>query len=105
MSSSPLALPQIIPFDFGEEAVDSGDTTSLTCTIHKGDLPVDIVWLHDNRPIVQANSVSMVKGRKYNMLNIDSVSPEDAGNYTCIATNAAGSAVHSSFLHVNGIVY
>lgn len=98
------ALPQIIPFDFGEELVDSGDTTSLTCTIHKGDLPVDIFWLHNNITITNVHGVSLVKGKKYNMLNIDSVAPEHAGNYTCVAKNIAGVVSHSAVLKVNGIL-
>lgn len=83
--------------------MDSGDTTSLTCTIHKGDLPVDIFWLHNNKTITKTDGISQIKGKKYNMLNIDSVSPEQAGYYTCIAKNIAGTTSHSAVLHVNGI--
>lgn len=96
------ALPQILPFDFGEETVDSGDPASVTCTVVKGDLPVEIVWLHNNRTIRNENGVSILKRRKVSTLDIDSVSPENAGEYTCLAKNTAGSTSYTAVLNVNG---
>lgn len=37
------------------------------------------------------------------LLSIDSVAAHHAGQYTCIATNIAGSAIRSANLTINGI--
>lgn len=97
-------LPQILPFEFGEEAVHYGELTSLTCSITKGDLPIQISWLHNNRPVdVSMQFVSVVKvNKKISTLSIDSARAEHAGNYTCVAENPAGSAAHTTQLFVNG---
>lgn len=93
-----------MPFDFGEETVDSGDPASVTCTVVKGDLPVEIVWLHNDKIIKNENGVSILNRRKVSTLDIDSVSPEDVGVYTCLAKNAAGSTFHAATLNVNGTI-
>lgn len=72
--------------------------------MHKGDLPVEISWFHNNRSLVDGNGIIIMKNRKVNSLTIDQVSSEDAGEYTCVATNRAGSASHSATLNVNGIL-
>lgn len=97
------ALPQILPFDFGEETVDSGDPASVTCTVLKGDFPVDIAWLHNNKTITtNTNGVSILRGKKLSMLSIEMVNFEHAGQYTCIVKNLAGSTTYSATLNVNG---
>lgn len=98
-----IVPPQILPFDFGEESVNSGELASVTCSVHKGDLPVNIVWLHNNKSIEQDFGVSIVKnGKKVSSLTIDSVSEEHAGFYSCLATNIAGHDCHTALLNING---
>lgn len=98
-----LVAPQILPMDFGEESVDSGEVASLTCTVHKGDLPIKITWLHNNESIrSDANIMVSKAGRKVSTLTIDSVQAEHAGTFTCLAQNHAGSSHYSVVLHVNG---
>lgn len=94
--------PQISAFDFGEEAVNSGELVSVTCSVHKGDLPIEIVWYHMGKPISDGQGVVMMKSKKVNTLTIESVHSESAGEYTCIAKNKAGVASHSAVLNVNG---
>lgn len=97
-------LPQILPLDFGEESVNAGDLASLTCSVHKGDLPIDIEWLHNNKSITDADGISVSRvNKKISTLSIDSVLAEHAGEYTCLAKNPAGSTSSSAFLNVNGI--
>lgn len=91
-----------MPFDFGEESVNSGESASVQCLVHKGDLPVEIFWLHNNRSLVDGDGIIIMKNRKVNSLTIDPVSSENAGEYTCVATNRAGSTSHSAVLNVNG---
>lgn len=95
--------PQILPFDFGEESVDSGELASVTCSVHKGDLPIEILWHHNNRSLTEGYGVTIMKNKKVSTLSIDSVSFENAGQYTCVATNRAGSVSHTATLNVNGI--
>lgn len=98
-----LVLPQVHPFDFGEEQINSGESVSLTCSISKGDLPVEIDWLYNNKTIREAEGVSATKvGKKVSTLTIDNVQDFNIGEYTCTATNGAGTTRYSTYLHVNG---
>lgn len=96
-------LPQILPFDFGNTPINSGDMASTTCSINKGDLPLNITWTFNNRAIndVDGVAVSFVN-KRLSALSIESVQAEHAGQYTCIATNAAGRTSYSTNLNVNG---
>ncbi|CAG9840567.1 unnamed protein product [Diabrotica balteata] len=94
--------PQILPFNFGEESVNSGDVASLTCTVYKGDFPLNITWLHKNKTIGYNSGILILQnGKKVSSLTIESVSEDHAGVYTCLAQNTAGSASFSVELNVN----
>ncbi|KAG5890611.1 hypothetical protein JTB14_005121 [Gonioctena quinquepunctata] len=94
--------PQILHFDFGEESVNSGDLVSLTCTVHKGDLPMNITWTHDNESVSYNEGIMIGNvGKKISTISIDSVQAEHSGTYTCAAQNAAGKSSYSAILHVN----
>lgn len=95
--------PQILPFDFGQEPINSGELTSLTCSVNKGDLPAEIIWTHNNKSVRADEGINIMKmSRKISMLSIESVQAEHAGEYRCIVKNPAGIAIHSAYLHVNG---
>lgn len=67
-----------------------------------GDFPIDIEWRLNDEPM-DDTLISVNKlGKRLSLLNIDSVTGYHAGNYTCIASNLAGSVEHSSRLIVNG---
>lgn len=73
--------------------------------MHKGDLPIDISWSHDNQTIGSGAGVMISKvGRKVSTLTIESVQAEHMGTYTCLAKNKAGVSQYSVHLHVNGIL-
>ncbi|KAI4460603.1 basigin related [Holotrichia oblita] len=94
--------PHITPFDFGEEALNEGESTSLTCTLNKGDHPITIEWFLDGKPIQTVEGVSVANfGKKTSVLNIDSVQASHNGRYTCRATNWAGAAYFTAKLAVN----
>lgn len=81
-----------------------GDTGSLTCTILKGDIPLYINWLHDDRIVGNAFGISTVLlGKRISTLTIDAIQAEHSGKYTCIASNLAGSDKYTVHLAVNGI--
>lgn len=98
--------PQIHPFSFGNEAVNSGDLVSVTCAIFKGDLPINISWTLNglNTNILEGVATGSMN-RKTSQLTIESAQAHHSGEYTCIAENSVGLSKYSSYLNVNGIVF
>lgn len=95
---------QILPFDFGEEASNSGDMATVQCAVTKGDFPIDFVWTHNENPIQNSNGVLISQiNKRISTLSIDSVQGAHIGKYTCNAKNLAGIASYSAYLNVNGI--
>ncbi|XP_025152749.1 Down syndrome cell adhesion molecule-like protein Dscam2 isoform X1 [Harpegnathos saltator] len=95
--------PQIFPFTFGDEPVNSGEAISATCSILKGDFPMDIAWAFDGVPISaeSTDQFSITKGKRLSVLSIDAVAARHAGEYTCTASNKAGASSHTAALAVN----
>lgn len=77
---------------------------SVQCVVTKGDSPLEITWTFDGRPIQSYHSDVIVSdsGKRVKQLTIESVAARHAGEYTCVASNAAGSVSHSATLDVNG---
>lgn len=99
-------LPQILPFDFGEESINSGDMTSISCSISKGDLPLNISWHFNDQLLKNQNGIAITKvNKRLSALSIESVQAEHAGRYTCTARNDAGTDSYSAYLNVNGTLY
>lgn len=98
-------VPQILPFSFGEDTMNTGDSTSLMCSISKGDLPIEIFWFHNNRTLKPDGNIAILKtSKKISTLSFDSLQAEHIGQYTCLAKNQAGFTRFSTYLSVNGIV-
>lgn len=92
-----------MPFDFGEEAINSDEMVSVFCTVNKGDFPIDIYWLLNNKSISTVHGVNVLRtNKRISQLTIDSVQEEHAGVYSCLAKNSAGIASWSTVLKVNG---
>ncbi|XP_062527464.1 cell adhesion molecule Dscam2 isoform X38 [Bombyx mori] len=97
-----MVVPQVTPFDFGEDILNAGETVSLTCTVGKGDLPLNIYWQLNNQSLNTGNGILINRnGKRISMLSIENVLHEHIGNYTCIAENQAGRSSHSATLKVN----
>lgn len=95
--------PQINPFEFGEDAVNSGDLLMTTCFVTKGDLPIEISWTLNNKSINDIDGISVVSpNKRASQITIDSVEAHHRGEYKCIAKNKAGVSEFLSFLNVNG---
>ncbi|XP_023287723.1 Down syndrome cell adhesion molecule-like protein Dscam2 [Orussus abietinus] len=97
--------PQILPFAFGDEPANWNELVSVTCSVIKGDLPVEISWAFDGVPIdpTSASDVLLASTNKRNsVLSIEAVAARHAGEYTCSASNRAGATSHSAILKVNG---
>lgn len=93
-----------MPFDFGDESFNSGDSTAVNCMISKGDLPLQIHWTLNGDPIVnQLNHMQVVRlSPRFSSLSIDDIGGAHRGTFRCIASNQAGRSEAQSDLKVNG---
>ncbi|XP_077487144.1 cell adhesion molecule Dscam1-like [Amblyomma americanum] len=70
-----------------------GDTAEIFCSLRRGSLPVAFQWLHNGRPITADGAETLWKvdhrDRRSELL-IENIGARQIGNYTCIASNAAG---------------
>lgn len=93
----------MLPFTFGDEPSYLGDTTSVQCTVSSGDMPIKFSWLLNGRDVKDDLGINIGSfGKKTSFLGMDALSEEQAGNYTCIAENQAGSASYTATLIVKG---
>ena len=93
-------------FDFGEESVNELEMVSTSCTVNKGDLPLDIYWMRNGGRIYTNDGlVVMRNNQRLSVLSIESVRARHAGNYTCVATNSGGVTISSAMLRVNGSLW
>lgn len=100
-----IVPPVIVPFSFGDEAVDAGASVQASCMVSFGDVPVSIKWsFHGTDSLTSSQKgVSTMKfGARSSVLMIENVNFEHSGLYICKATNAAGSAEYTAKLVVNG---
>lgn len=95
--------PRIAPFVLQGDLL-VGERVRVQCFVTKGDLPLELGWYKDTVPLVSGASDVVV--RRYDQytssLSIDSLTSQHAGNYTCVATNAAATAQYTATLLVNG---
>ncbi|XP_043801762.1 Down syndrome cell adhesion molecule-like protein Dscam2 isoform X13 [Apis laboriosa] len=98
-----MVAPHIGPFSISDGPANSGDMVSATCSIMKGDFPVEIVWKFNGRAIgFNDPDLTITRINKHmSALSIESVAARHAGEYTCVATNRAGNVTHSTTLAVN----
>lgn len=96
--------PQIVPFEFGDESIDSGEIISVVCTVNKGDLPLNIMWKLNDQNVENIQGITVLRtNKRISQLSIDDVQASHSGTYRCIAKNSAGEASNEAELRVNGI--
>lgn len=78
---------------------------AVTCSVTKGDLPMEIQWMFQNEVIDEKREDILISnfGKRGKQLSIEAVGAIDAGEYTCVASNIAGSTTRTAVLDVNGI--
>lgn len=83
--------------------MNEGRYVQITCLVSEGDLPVNIQWLFNGKSVRTVPEITSGNlGKRSSFLTIESVLYSNAGNYTCLAENAAGLVHYTIELHVNG---
>ncbi|XP_065348547.1 cell adhesion molecule Dscam2 isoform X2 [Cloeon dipterum] len=104
--------PPSMLYSFIEQTMQPGPSVSLKCSAAGNPTP-SIEWRLDGftlPPTDIANRMHIgqyvtVHGDVISHINISHVSVEDGGEYSCTATNRAGSAWHAARLNVYGLPY
>lgn len=96
--------PKMSPFSFGEEPYEENQYVSVSCSVVKGDFPLNISWMFNNNSISNGQIAITQVGRQMSVLAIESVKGHHAGIYSCVGQNQAGFDTHSANLLVNGLL-
>ncbi|XP_063893549.1 cell adhesion molecule Dscam1 isoform X18 [Helicoverpa armigera] len=97
-----MVLPYIVPFE-ADESVFAGEPVQLNCHVSKGDLPLSIKWHFHGFENTSSHLDIMTNKMtsRTSFLSISAATASHSGNYTCVATNRAGSTNHSTVLNVH----
>ncbi|GFY47205.1 titin [Trichonephila inaurata madagascariensis] len=76
---------KIQPFNFPQK-IREGESTKVMCTINAEDKTFTFKWLKDGKHLRNSNRIEISVLTDYSLLKIKSVSTQDSGNYTCIAS-------------------
>lgn len=96
--------PLILPFSFGDEPANSGDSNAIQCMVTKGDLPLTFKWSLNGHLVRSGDNgiiISKISPR-LSTLSIESMNSYHRGNFMCIAENVAGESNFTTELRVNG---
>lgn len=100
-----------MPFTFGEEDLNLDDSVSTMCSVTKGDLPLKLFWSFQSKDsefavnLTTGDGIVITRtGQRSISLNIDAIKRHMVGIYQCVASNKAGTVVHSAMLAINGSI-
>ncbi|VVC39650.1 Hypothetical protein CINCED_3A005038 [Cinara cedri] len=101
--------PPIMEYTFIEQTLQPGPTVSLKCSASGNPTP-SMAWQLDgfrlpDHPRYLIGQYVTLHGDIVSHLNITQVSVEDGGEYTCTASNRAGTTSHSARLNIYGDPY
>lgn len=83
--------PQIVSVRQTEH-LEENQRFIVLCAIRKGSLPISFSWRKDNVPIIPSDQVQIMHNSDYQeTLEIERLTSEHVGNYTCSAKNLHGS--------------
>lgn len=98
-----LVPPKLSPFQSAKIQLNVGDRASITCSVIKGDVPLQMSWRKNGRSIDASQHVSIKQVDEYNsILVIDNLASDHTGNYSCHVRNSAAEVDISQSLLVNG---
>lgn len=96
---------RIIPPSFTRKLKEtnglSGSSVVMECKVY-GSPPISVVWFHDGNEISSGRKYQTTLTDNTCALTVNMLEESDSGNYTCIATNVAGSDECSAPLTVRG---
>ncbi|KAH6921915.1 hypothetical protein HPB50_006460 [Hyalomma asiaticum] len=108
VAASASGPPKVQEFKF-PSLLSLEDTAIVSCVVRKGSHgPYKLVWLKDGKrlePLVNGNVLVSHQGDSISTLTLKDIAVEDNGNYTCVATNDAGSGEASALLAVTGGIW
>lgn len=93
-------LPTIEPFSFSAHGFNSGSSAKTMCAVTSGDSPMDVFWLKNGQRLDDSYAKRLDEFSSF--LSFRLVTISDAGNYTCVARNRAGTTEYTSALVVKG---
>lgn len=86
--------------------MNAGQLVQQHCAVTEGDEPLHITWTLNGVNASTTLGIYVLKiGSRTSILTIESVRAYHGGNYTCTATNLAGSTHYTAYLAVNGIMF
>lgn len=95
--------PKIMPMQSMLNLLREGMRAAITCQILEGDLPVTFRWERDGGVKELGVGASTRRLDEYSSsLVIERVTAKHTGNYTCIASNVAGTERFTVPITVNG---
>lgn len=75
----------------------------MNCHVSKGDQPVKMIWMFNGQNLTARMGVTTQNiGSRTSLLTISNVLDIHSGNYTCMASNAAGTVNHTAVVQVKG---
>ena len=103
--------PEVEPFSITDSTLNEGGSAKILCSASSGDTPMHFLWTVDDRLLTDVANGDHLRVQRLDeltsLLSLTKASPGDAGNYTCVAQNEAGSALRTATLKVMGkiIIY
>ncbi|XP_037045508.1 Down syndrome cell adhesion molecule-like protein Dscam2 isoform X1 [Bradysia coprophila] len=86
-----LVPPKIMPIQSMTNMLKEGMRAAISCQILEGDLPVTFRWERNGKPLIGTGNEVIRRLDEYSaVLVVEHISSEHSGNYTCIASNVAG---------------
>ncbi|UYV61592.1 hypothetical protein LAZ67_1005454 [Cordylochernes scorpioides] len=82
-------------------SLQEGQRFSVLCSVTRGDRPVEIRWSKDGRPLGDPGVRAVAVAEFSSSLVFEAVRPHHRGNYTCRASNRAGSVAHSASMVIH----
>ena len=93
----------MVPFTFGSGAMNEGAFAQISCVVTEGDEPLKLSWSFHGHNLTTGSGIQITDiGTRTSILMIHNVGHRHVGDYTCKASNNAGSSTHTAILNVNG---